>query len=89
METVSMEPDADGGELLAANVASYCVSCGALAKQFGGLKMSNGSEASDPLSHICVANIASGLRGLRFSAKKKKPFQGSDVRSEDTVRGGR
>lgn len=77
MKTVSMEPDADGGELLAANVASYCVSCGALAKQFGGLKMSNGSEASDPPSHICVANIA------------KWAFQGSDVRSEDTVRGGR
>lgn len=71
MKTVSMEPDAEGGELLAANVTGYCVSCGALAKQFGGLKMSNGSKASDPPSRICVANIASGLRGLRFSEKKK------------------
>lgn len=75
-----MEPDADGGELLPANVATYCISCGALAKQFGGLKMSNGSEASDPPSRICVANIASGLRGPRFSAKKKKkPFQGYEI----------
>lgn len=69
MKTVSME---DGGKLLAANVASYCISCGALAKQFGGLKMSNGSEASNRPSRICVASIASGLRGPRFSAKKKQ-----------------